>query len=240
MTKAEQARLTAWRLKVLRQAADERECRADVPAFRDFPEGVLQVETAARRARGGRPVRPAADAAPIAASHAARGGQQDPVPAAALSLRAGPDRRLPEALSSGIAIAGSSVHRILERARHESAAGESEAPAARQALAALREAAAGAPPADGREVPRAHPGHRDAALSVHRHRRLHADSRAQGLRRVQPAHGDPVHRRGPAAPAVSRPRRADRQRRRVPVAVPLAPRERWTSGTSTSARGRRT
>ena len=54
------------------------------------------------------------------------------------------------------------------------------------------------------------------------------------------AHGDPVHRRGPSAAAVPRPRRADRQRRRVPVTVSLAPRGAWTSATSTSGRGRRT
>ena len=42
------------------------------------------------------------------------------------------------------------------------------------------------------------------------------------------------------APAVPHPRRADRQRRGVPITVPLAPARRWTSGTSTSARGRRT
>ena len=40
------------------------------------------------------------------------------------------------------------------------------------------------------------PGHPEAALSVHRHRRLHAHSGAQGLRRLQPAHGHPIHRRG--------------------------------------------
>ena len=47
MTKAEQTRLMAWRFKVLQRAGERLAQRgADVPAFRDFPAGVLQVEAA--------------------------------------------------------------------------------------------------------------------------------------------------------------------------------------------------
>ena len=98
MTKGEQARLTAWRLKVLQQAADEQECRARLPAVRNFSEIVLQVEAAARRARGRRVMRSAADAAAIAARDGARRGQQDPLSAPALSLRTRPDRRVSAAV----------------------------------------------------------------------------------------------------------------------------------------------
>jgi transposase InsO family protein len=56
-----------------------------------------------------------------------------------------------------LSLAVSSVHRILVRHGMNSAAGESEASPARQALAAVRETAAWSPTPDGREVPRAHP-----------------------------------------------------------------------------------
>src|ERR1700733_4887799 len=71
------------------------------------------------------------------------------------------------------------------KARGGQASCEPEAPAARQALDSLREANAGSPPSDGREVPRAHSWDQEAALPVHRNRRLHPDSGAQDLRRLQ-------------------------------------------------------
>ena len=59
MTKAEQARLGGWRLKVLQQGGRRLAGRRqDVPAFRHLPQDVLQVEAAVRRARSGRRRRP--------------------------------------------------------------------------------------------------------------------------------------------------------------------------------------
>jgi hypothetical protein len=66
------------------------------------------------------------------------------------------------------------------------------------------------------------PGTPQAAVSVHSHRRLHPHSRPQGLRRVQPEHGDPIHRRGTPSLTVPRPRRPNGQRGGIPVALPLA------------------
>ena len=66
------------------------------------------------------------------------------------------------------------------------------------------------------------PGTRKAPLPVHRHRRLHPHSNPQGLRRVQPEHGDPLRDRRSSAVTVSRPRHSDGQRRGVSVSIPLA------------------
>ena len=46
MTKADQIRLQAWRFRMLQRAAAHGQCVADVPAFRHFPEDLLQVEGA--------------------------------------------------------------------------------------------------------------------------------------------------------------------------------------------------
>ena len=81
----------------------------------------------------------------------------------------------------GVSVACASVHRILSPAWHEPAAGQPKVPAARAPLDALREGAAGASPAGRRQVSRAHCGHAPAVLSIHRHRRLHPHSRAEGL-----------------------------------------------------------
>ena len=191
MTKAEQRRLTNWRLKVAPGGHECRERRAHLPAFRDFPEDVLQVEAAV-------------------STSTARPGCADRARAPHRSPRATPAEVVSKILylrqhyHFGPGKIADYLKRFHERvgglrlgashsaaARHEPAAGQSEASAARATLAALREAAAGASAADGREVSRAHSGHAQAALSVHRDRRLHAHSRAEGLRRVQPAHGDP-------------------------------------------------
>ena len=108
-------------------------------------------------------------AAPVAHGHAAGGRQQDSVPPADLPLRPGQDCRLSEALSS--ALAGRVVGAPHPGpARDEPPAGQSEASGPREALAAVREAPAGPPAADRREVSRADPRHAEAALSVHRHR----------------------------------------------------------------------
>src|SRR5688572_14911932 len=109
-----------------------------------------------------------------------------------------------------VTIACSCVHRILGKHGIEPTAGESEAPTTSEALETLREAAARAPLADGREVRRAHPRDRKAALSVHCHRRLHTHPRAEGIRRVQSALGNPVPQRSPATASVPNPRRPNR------------------------------
>ena len=108
-------------------------------------------------------------------------------------------------------------------ARHEPAAGEPEASAAREALAALREAPAGHRlQLDVKFLERI-PGTRKRLYQFTAIDDCTRHSGAEGVRRVQPAHGHSVHRRSPAAAAVPRARRADGQRRRVPVAIPLAP-----------------
>src|SRR5262245_55151203 len=93
--------------------------------------------------------------------------------------------------------------------RHEPAAGESEIPAARAPLDAVRESAAGASAASRRHVSRTDSWHTPAVLPIHRDRRLHPHSRAQGLRRLQSTHGHCIHRRRAPAVTLPRPRRAD-------------------------------
>src|SRR6185369_16430011 len=106
----------------------------------------------------------------------------------------------------------------------ESLARQSKASAAGHALDPVRETAAGSSIADGREIPRANPGNPEAALPVHGHRRLHQDPGPQDLRRLQSTDGDPVCRRSTAAITVSGAADSDGQWRRIPVAIPLAPR----------------
>src|SRR4029453_5572008 len=103
-------------------------------------------------------MRSAADAAAIAASHRARGGQQDSLSAPALSLRAGPDRRVLAPIPSDCdcPFLGTS-HPVA--AREESVFGQTKASAPWQALAAVREAPAGSPTAARCEVSGANPGH---------------------------------------------------------------------------------
>ena len=48
MTKSEQQRLTHWRLKVLQAAGDAGNVARTWPAFRDFPQDVLQVAAVPR------------------------------------------------------------------------------------------------------------------------------------------------------------------------------------------------
>ena len=86
MTKTEQTRLQAWRFKVLQQAADG----PHLPAFRDFPPGLLPVEATARGLRRSGSLGPTPGATSVAPSISAAGGrQQDRLPPAALPLRAG-------------------------------------------------------------------------------------------------------------------------------------------------------
>jgi hypothetical protein len=159
----------------------------------------------------GRPLRSTAGGASLPARDGGGGREQDSVPSRAVPLRGGSHRRLSEAIPSDhdCALLRASPAR---QARHGPTARESVAPPAQRALAALREAPAWAPTAGGREVPRAHPRHTQASVSVHGDRRLHAHPRAQDLRRVQPAHRDPLYRRRAAALAISGAGRADRQR----------------------------
>ena len=174
------------------------QCGAHLSAFRDFAAGLLQVEAAVRRTWRGGPVR-----SPAARRTAHRGRRRRTSSARSCicgnTYHFGPGR-IADYLKRfhQIAVARSTVHRILGQVTAMNRLpAESEASAASRAVAAVREAAAGPPAAARREVPRAHSRHPEAALSVHRDRRLHAHSRAQGLRRVQSAHRDPVHRRRP-------------------------------------------
>ncbi|MFF4693845.1 integrase core domain-containing protein [Streptomyces sp. NPDC001307] len=96
-------------------------------------------------------------------------------------------------------------------------------------MEAVREATARAPGADRCE------GHRAARLDaprptwrpqqvlpVHRDRRLHPPARPTDLPDAEPGHRHPVPRLRAAAPAVSGRGHPDRQRRRVPIRLPLA------------------
>ncbi len=66
-------------------------------------------------------------------------------------------------------------------------------------------------------------GRRKKPLPVHRHRRLHPDPGAADLRPQQPEDRHPVHRLRAGEAPVRRRGRPDRQRRRVPRRLPLAP-----------------
>jgi hypothetical protein len=117
---------------------------AHLSTFWYFSQDVLQMETAPRRSRRRRPLRSAADSASVATRHRAGGGQQDSLPASALSLRSAHDRRLPKALSPGVdrAVLRSSPAR---EARDEPVASQPEAPTPPDTLDALRKATAGSP-----------------------------------------------------------------------------------------------
>jgi hypothetical protein len=127
-------------------------------------------------------------------SDTARSREQDSVPPAELPLWPPEDCRLPEAVPSCFRRWRDGPSDS-DQARCESTARESEVPPACEALEALREAAARAPAADGCEVSRAHPGDAEASVSVHRHRRLHADSCPEDLRRMHASQRDSLRRR---------------------------------------------
>ena len=81
MTKAEQARVLAWRLKILRWAADEprqvaRTCRHFGISRTAFYRWKRRFEVHGEAGLGDRPP----DAAELAAGDPSRGGEQDPVP----------------------------------------------------------------------------------------------------------------------------------------------------------------
>src|SRR5262249_49114431 len=145
----------------------------NLPPLRDIAEDVLQVARPSQGRRGRRSLRSAPKAAPVTSCHARRGREEGSVPSAELSLWPGEDRGLPEAVPRDLRCRLDGASSAPET-RHGAFAGEPEISAAYQALEALREGPTGSPAADGREVPRAHPGHTEAALPVHRHRRLHA------------------------------------------------------------------
>src|SRR5215475_12478112 len=114
-------------------------------------------------------MRSAADAAAIAASDGARGGEQDSLSPPALSLRSCPDCGV-------LAPVPSHRDRWLLRAPHPEAARDeptadaSEASAARQAVAAVRKAPARSPITARCEVFGTNPRDTPAAVSVHGHR----------------------------------------------------------------------
>src|SRR5215831_18294002 len=124
MTKGEQARLTAWRWKVLQHAADEQNVARVCQHF-GISQVFLQVETTAHGPWSGGAVRPTADAAPITARNLARRDSKDSLPTAAVPLRPRTNRRVPAPLSSdrGGTILGPPHS---EAARDESSASQSK------------------------------------------------------------------------------------------------------------------
>ena len=161
--------------------------------------------------------------------------EPDRAPAPELPLRASTDRDVPQALPRrrdllvrGVAHPGPAGARP--------AAGEPALPAPHPAPEALRETAAGPPGADRRQVHRSHRrGHDQAALPVHRHRRLHPAAGVAHLPQGQPTHSNRVHRlRHGAAPVPDRGH-PDRQRRRVPGPASVGTCSTAASATSTSS-----
>ena len=142
MTKSEQARLWAWRFRVLREAAASprniaRTCRHFGISRQAFYRWKRRFDAQGEAGLWDRHE----SAAPLAHGHAAGGRQQDSLSAAALPLRPRQDRRLPAALPP--AVAGGLVGAPHSAAaRDEPAAGNQKHRAHAEALAALREAAA--------------------------------------------------------------------------------------------------
>ena len=194
MTKSEHARLVAWRAKLLTAARDETRTvarRAGTSASRGKPStsGRSGSTPTARRgsviARARRIDRPGPRPG---------GRQQDSVPAPDVPLRPGQDRRLSEALSPDRACA-------VLRASHPGPARTEPVPGQSEASAHAKRWQRYEKPQPGHRLQidvkflGADPRHAEAALPVHRHRRLHPHPRAEDLRRVQPADGHPLHRR---------------------------------------------
>ena len=103
MTKAEQTRLTAWRLRVLRQASESprsvaRTCRHFGLSRQAFYRWKRRYEADGVVGLCDRPP----TTAPLAAGHPTRGGEQDSLFAATLPFRARQDRRLSRAVSPGL------------------------------------------------------------------------------------------------------------------------------------------
>jgi transposase len=237
MTKAEQSRFTAWRLRVLQQAADHgnvaRVCRRFGISRKSF------YKWKRRRAEHG-------DAG---LCDRARTPRRSPratareVVSKILYLRqhyhfgAG---RIAAYLSRfhQIPIAVSSVHRILTRhGMPRLPANQKHRPHAQRWQRYEKPQPGHRLQLDVKFLERI-PGDASPALSVHGHRRLHPDSDPEDLRRVQSAHRQAFHRRSRTPAAISRARRPDRQRCRVPIGVPLAS-SGSTSDTSTYARAHR-
>ena len=169
------------------------------------------MEAATCGARRCWPLRSTSDASMLASRHVAGRGQQ------ILYLRQHYHfgaARIASYLDRfhGIAIARSSAHRILERHGMHRLPANQRRRRMGSAGSAMRTATW--PPIAARcGVLRTRPRHASAAVSIPRHRRLHEDPRAQGLRRVHPARGDLVHRRRASPIAVPRARRANGRRR---------------------------
>jgi transposase InsO family protein len=158
MTTAQQARLVAWRLKILQWGGDQPRSVAQTCRYFGISRPTFYKWKKRFEAHGGGRVRrPVPNTAPLAPRHQSGGGQQNLVSARALSLRRRAYRRLPEALPPRVHCAVVGAPRA-RQTRPGAAAGQSKAPAAQATLAARRETAARAPPATRREVSRAPPG----------------------------------------------------------------------------------
>jgi hypothetical protein len=119
------------------------------------------------RSRAWKAPRPLTKASRDPARHQARGGRQDRLPQAELSLRTSQDSRW---ISSAITTSRSHPGGLAdpEASGHEPAAGIPAVPTARGSVEALREAPAGPPGPDRREVHRTAAGVSQEALPVHR------------------------------------------------------------------------
>jgi len=193
MTKAEQARLVAWRSKVLQQAADVRNvarvCRRfgiSRKSFYKWKRRHTEHGDAGLCDRPRTPQRSPRATATEVGSKIRYLRQHD---------HFGPGRIAAYVLRfHRIKIAGSSVHRILTRhGMKRLPANQKHQPHGKR-WQRYEKPQPGHRLQAGRQVPGAHPGHATAALSVHRDRRLHQDSRPEGVRRLQPADSHPVHR----------------------------------------------
>jgi transposase-like protein len=195
MTKGEQARLAAWRLKVLQRAADgqnvARVCRRFGISRKSFYKWKRRQAEHGDEGLGDRlptPRRSPRATPPAVVS-------KDPVPPAALSLRTEPNRVYLRRFHE-IVIAGSSVHRIL--VRH----GMNRLPAKQKHQPHGKR---------WQRYEKPQPGHRlqldvnflerspgTDAVSINSWRSTTALALgAEDLRRLQSADGDPVHRGGP-------------------------------------------
>ena len=193
MTNAEQRRLTNWRLKVLQAATDAgnvaRTCRHFGISRKTFYKWRRRYQEhgdtgLADRAR--------------APHHSPRATPADVV-SKILYLRQhyhfGPGK-IADYLRRfhGVSVACASVHRMLGRHGMNRLPANQKYRRHAHRWTRYEKAQPGHRPPGRRQVSRAHCGHAPAVLPIHGDRRLHQDSRAQGLRRVQSTHRDRIHR----------------------------------------------
>src|SRR5262249_9944392 len=166
MTKGEQARLTAWRLKLLRQAADERNVARVCRRFGISRKSFYKWKR--RHAEHGDAGLCDRSRMPLGSPRALAGDAVSQILYLRQSYTFGAGR-ITDSLRRfhQVVVAVSSVHRILTRHGMPRLPANQKHQPHPQTLATLREAPARASAADGREVSRAYPRHAEAAVSVH-------------------------------------------------------------------------